>query len=259
MPATSVIQVILAAWSGSPNQKMSEGIFADLCLPEAVEREALKELIVMEKVVLNAAKREVTGKKVGALRRQGQLPAVIYGHKIETTPIVLNAVEALPKLSTLTSSSTVTISLDGKEYPAMVREKQRDVMSKRLIHLDFQVISLTEKMRAKVRIEMTGTAPAVKAANAIILTGLTEIEVEAMPQELPERFVVDISGLTEIGESIRVQDIPKPDGVEFLTDPEEVVVIASAPKVEEFAAEAAAEEAEPELVGGGAKKEEAAE
>ena len=123
----------------------------------------------MEKVILKAIKRDVTGKKVGALRRQGKLPAVIYGHLIETTPIVLNAAEALPKLATLTSSSTLTISLDGKEYPALVREKQRDPVKKFLTHLDFLVISLTEKMRAKVSIELTGTAPAVKAANAVIL------------------------------------------------------------------------------------------
>ena len=116
----------------------------------------------MEKIILKATKRDVTGKKVGALRRQGKLPAVIYGHRIETTPIVLNAAEALPKLATLTSSSTLTISLDGKEYPALVREKQRDPIKKFLTHLDFQVISLTEKMRAKVRIELTGTAPAEK-------------------------------------------------------------------------------------------------
>ena len=196
----------------------------------------------MEKVILKATKRDVTGKKVGALRRQGKLPAVIYGHHIETTPIVLNAAEVLPKLATLTSSSTLTISLDGKEYPALVREKQREPIKKFVTHLDFLVISLTEKMRAKVSIELTGTAPAVKGANAIILAGLTELEVESLPQDLPERFVVDIAGLREIGDAIRVQDIPQPDGVEILSVPEEVIVSASAPTVEKLVEEAVAEE-----------------
>ncbi len=210
----------------------------------------------MEKVVLKATKRDVTGKKVGALRRQGQLPAILYGHLIETTPIVFNAADTLPKLATLTSSSTLTINLDGKEYPARVREKQHDPVKRQLIHLDLQVISLTEKMRAKVGIELKGTAPAVKGANAVIHSSLTELEVESLPQNLPERFVVDISGLAEIGDSVRVQDIARADGVDILNGPEEVIVTASAPRGEEIVGEVASEETEPEVISGGSKKEE---
>lgn len=210
----------------------------------------------MEKVVLNATKRDLTGEKVGALRRQGKLPAIMYGHLIETTPIMLNVVEALSKLSTLTSSSTVTINLDGKDYPARVREKQRDPVKKNLTHLDLQVISLTEKMRARVSIELSGTAPAVKVANAVIHTSLTELEVESLPHDLPERFVVDLSGLAEIGDRIRVRDIARADGVDILNDPEEVIVFASAPKHEEFVEEEVdTEKTEPEVIGGGSKKE----
>ena len=138
----------------------------------------------MEKVVLKATKRDVIGKKVGALRRAGKLPAVLYGHRIETTAIMLDAHEGAQTLSRLTSSSLVTVDLDGKEYLALIKEKQRDFIKNRLIHLDFQVVSLTEKMRAKVGIELTGTAPAVKNFNAVIHTGLMALEVECMPQDL---------------------------------------------------------------------------
>lgn len=213
---------------------------------------------MIEKVVLKATRRDENGEKAGALRRQGKLPAVMYGHLIETTPITLNAAEVLPKLATLTSSSTVTINLDGKDYPARVREKQREPIKKHLTHLDLQVISLTEKMRAKVGIELAGTAPAVKVANAVIHSNLTELEVESLPHDLPERFVVDISSLAEIGDSIRVRDIARADEVNILNDPEEVIVLALAPKLEEFVEEAAAEQTEPEVIGGGSKKEEAA-
>lgn len=211
----------------------------------------------MEKITLNAVRREITGKQVNALRRQGKLPAVIYGHGIDSAPIVLDAATALPKLALLTQSTTVTISLDGKEYPAIVRDKQRDPVKKYLTHLDFQVLSLTEKMRAKVSVELSGTAPAEKAANAVILGGLNEIEVESLPQDLPERFLVDISGLTEIGDMIRVQDIPQPEGVTILTDPEEVIVTAAAPVTQRVEEEAAAEEAELEAPATGSEKEEA--
>ncbi len=188
----------------------------------------------MEKVVLKASKRSVTGKQVGALRRAGKLPAVLYGYRIESTPITLDAHETSLLLSRLTSSSLVTISLDGKEYPTLVREKQRHPVKSHLIHLDFQALSLTEKTYASVGIELTGTAPAVKNFDAVIVTGVTELEVEALPQDLPERVVVDISVLNEPGDSIHVRDIQLPGLVEILTDPDEVVVSATAAKVEEI-------------------------
>ena len=99
----------------------------------------------MEKVVLKASKREALGRQVGALRRAGKLPAVMYGHGIASTPITLEAHEAALKLSHVTSSSLMMIDLDGTEYPALVREKQRDYLKNRLVHVDFQVISMTRE------------------------------------------------------------------------------------------------------------------
>jgi large subunit ribosomal protein L25 len=201
----------------------------------------------MQKVVLKADKREVLGKKVGALRRAGKLPAVLYGHGIESTPIMLDAHEATLRLSHLTSSSLVMIGLEGQEYPALVREKQRDYIKNRLLHLDFQVISMTEKVTTKVGIELTGTAPVVKAMSSVIVTVLNELEIECMPGDLPARVVVDISGLAEIGDSIHVRDVVVSDKVKILDDPAETIVVASATR-EEKAAEAAPaeEEAAPE-------------
>jgi len=210
---------------------------------------------MMEKIVLKATKRDVVGKKVGALRRQGKLPAVLYGHRIETTPILLDAYEGSQTLSHLTSSTLVTIALDGMQYLAQVREKQREFIKNRLVHVDFQVVSLTEKMRTQVGIELTGMAPAVKNFNAVIQTGLTSMEVECMPQVLPERIVVDISGLAEIGDGVRVRDVVLSDQVKILTDPEEIIAIATAPRKEEISAEApVAEEAAPEEIEGGKKE-----
>jgi len=201
----------------------------------------------MEKIVLKATKRDVVGKKVGALRRQGKLPAVLYGHGIETTPILLDTYEGSQTLSHLTRSSLVTIDLDGKQCLAQVREKQRDIIKNRLVHVDFQIVSLTEKMRTKVGIELTGTAPAVKNFNALVHTVLSAVEVECMPQDLPKRIVVDISGLAEIGDSIHVRDVVLSDKVKILADLEEVIAIAAAPRKEEISEEApVAEEAAPE-------------
>lgn len=208
----------------------------------------------MEKVVLKATKRDLVGRQVGALRRQGKLPAVLYGHHIETTPILLDAYEGAQTLSYLTSSSLVTIDLDGKQFLAQVREKQRDYLKNRLVHVDFQVVSLTEKMHAKVGIELSGTAPAVKNFEAVIHTGLTALEVECIPEDMPPRIVVDISGLAELGDSVRVRDIILSDKVKILADPEEIIVVVTAPRKEEVSAEApVAEEAAPEENEGGKK------
>ena len=196
----------------------------------------------MEKVVLKATKREALGRKVGALRRAGKLPAVLYGHGVKSTPIMLDAHEATLRLSHLTSSSLVMVDLDGTEYPALVREKQRDYIKNRLLHLDFQVISMTEKVTTKVGIELTGTAPAVKAFNAVIITVLNELEVECMPQDLPARVVIDISGLTEVGAGIHVRDVVISDQVKILDDPAEMIVVATATREEKAVEEAPAEE-----------------
>jgi large subunit ribosomal protein L25 len=196
----------------------------------------------MQKVVLKATKREVLGKKVGALRRAGKLPAVLYGHGVKSTPIMLDAHEATLRLSHLTSSSLVMIELDGTVHPALVREKQRDYLKNRLLHLDFQVISMTEKVTTKVGIELTGTAPAVKEFSAVIVTVLNELEVECMPQDLPERVVIDISGLAEIGAGIHVRDVVISDQVKILDDPAEMIVVATATREEKVVEEAPAEE-----------------
>jgi large subunit ribosomal protein L25 len=202
----------------------------------------------MEKVVLKATQREALGKKAGALRRAGKLPAVLYGHGIESTPVTLEAHEAALKLSHVTSSSLMIIDLDGKEYPALVREKQRDYLKNRLLHVDFQVISMTEKVTTKVGIELTGTAPAVKEFSAVIVTVLNELEVECMPQDLPARVVIDISGLTEVGAGIHVRDVVISDKVKILDDPAEMIVVASATREEKVVVEEAPaeEEAAPE-------------
>ena len=215
----------------------------------------------MEKVVLKATRRNVTGKQVKALRRQGRLPAVIYGHSFEPIAISLDEHESSLVIPGLSSSTIVNIDLDGETHAALVREKQRDYISNRLLHVDFQAISLTEKIRTMVQIETHGQAPAVKDFNAVIVTSLSQVEVEALPNDLPERLVVDISALKQIGDTIYVRDLPIADNVTLLTDRDEIVVVATSAAPEEVEEAPAAEEAaaEPEVIERGKKEEEEAE
>ena len=198
----------------------------------------------MEKVVIQAEKRLVTGKQVKALRREGKLPAVIYGYGIDPISIVLDTRSASRILAKASSSTLVTIELAGTQYPTLVREKQLDFIRNSLIHVDFLAVSMTEKITASVGVHITGEAPAVKDFGAILVTGLTELEVECLATDLPERFTIDVSGLTEISSGVYVKDIVPPPNVEILSDPEEVLVVATAMAAEEE------EEAEEELLEG---------
>jgi len=209
----------------------------------------------MDKIVLKATRRNVTGKQVKALRRQGRLPAVMYGHKVDPVSISLDNHESSLILPKVSSSTIVTIDLEGEQHAALVRERQKDPVKGTLVHVDFQVISLTEKIRAAVRIEVHGLSPAVKDYNAVIVNNLTEIEVEALPGDLPERIVVDAGKLAQVGDAIYVRDLPVSDKVEVLTDVDEIVVVATGAAPEEVEEAEGEAMAEPEVIERGKKEE----
>mgnify|MGYP006352162891 FL=1 len=214
----------------------------------------------MDKIVLKAEKRDVTGKQVKALRRAGQLPAVIYGRHVDPIAISLEAHTASLVFSKLTSSTLVTLDVDGTEYTAIVREKQRNFIKGNLTHVDFLALDLTEKIRTSVRLTFVGVAPAVKDYSAVLVHRMDALEVECLPADLPERITVDISVIKEIGNNIHVRDIPLPENIVVLDDVDDVVIIATVVKEEasDIAAAAVpgAEAAAPDLSVERGKKEE---
>jgi large subunit ribosomal protein L25 len=210
----------------------------------------------MERTVLHAKVRTVTGKKVSQLRRDGKLPAIIYGHNFEPTAIIFEARETQRLLSGITGSSLVLIELNGKEHLTLVRERQKDFIRGNLLHVDFQAVSQTEKINVSVGVELVGIAPAVKDFNGVIVTGLDKLEVECLPQYLPERFVVDITRLLKIGDSIIVRDIPVSENVVILEDTDEMLVLITAPAKEEVeVVEEVVAVEEPEVIEKGKKEE----
>lgn len=219
----------------------------------------------MEKVVIKASKRDVRGKQVRAMRQAGKLPGVIYGRHTEPVNITMDARSVGATLSKVGSSSLVTIDVDGKEYPVLVRERQRNYIKGNLIHVDFLAVSLTEKIKAEVRIELTGMSLAVKDSDAVLVTGLHTLSVECLPADLPEHVTVDISSLVKVGDSIHVRDVSLGDKVRILDNEDDMIVNATYAKIEVEAPVAAVEGvvvpevegAEPELSVERGKKEEA--
>lgn len=182
----------------------------------------------MDKIVIEATKREVTGKKVKTLRREGKLPAVLYGYGIDSIPVELNHKAVGRVLANAESSSLVMVNVDGTEYPTLVREKQWNYIQRSLLHVDFQVVSMTEKIASQVRIEVIGEAGAVSAFDAVLINGLTELEVEALPADLPESIVVDVSTLANVGDGIFVRDIVVGSEITMLSDPDSMIAMATA-------------------------------
>ncbi|MBK6794467.1 MAG: 50S ribosomal protein L25 [Anaerolineales bacterium] len=205
----------------------------------------------MEKIVLKATKRDVIGKQVKAMRREGKLPGVIYGRHLEPISIALDSHSAGLALAKVSASSLVTLDVDGTEYPALVRERQRDYIKGVLTHVDFLAVDMNEKLRTSVGLAFVGVSAAVKDYNGILVHNLERLEVECLPGDLPERINVDIAMLKQIGDIIRVRDLAVSDKVRILADPEETIAVVTITKEETpggaAGAEGAAEAASPEL------------
>jgi len=208
----------------------------------------------MEKLLLKAQPRDVIGKQVKALRRQGRLPAVLYGRSLEPIPVSFDFREANRILPGITSSHLIVIDVNGEEHTALVREKQFHPVQGKLVHVDFMVVLMTERLRANVSIQVEGESPAVENLDGVMVTGLEEIDVECLPQYLPERIYVDISSLDEIGSAIYVRDLQLDANVRVLTDAGEMLVLITAPEVEEEPVEEGT--IEPEVIEKGKKEEE---
>ena len=208
--------------------------------------------MAQEEVIITAQKRTVKGKQVKALRRAGILPGVIYGRHLEAFPIQMAAHEASLKLGKLTSSSLVTIDVEGEKHTVIVRDRQRDPIYGRLIHVDFLAVSLTETLRTTVEVVLVGEAPVSKLADVVILHNLYELEIECLPKDLPAKIEVDLSSLRTVEDNITVADLKLGDKINVLTDPEEVIVSVSYAE-EEAAAETEAVE-EPEVLEKGKKE-----
>lgn len=207
---------------------------------------------------LTVKPREIVGKKVRALRREGLVPAELYGHGLKNLHLSVPMKEFNKVLKEAGTTTVVTLVLNTEKKPAIIHEVKRDYLSGEIEHVDFYQVRMDEKMKAKVPVEFVGEAPAIKAFGAIINKSMAEIEVEALPQNLPHSLVVDLSVLDELHKSVYVRDIAVPKGVEILVDPETAVATAT-PPVEEEVVEVPVDVAEVKVESEEKKAERAAE
>jgi len=216
--------------------------------------------------LIRAERRKVLGKNACyRLRRQGLVPAILYGPGIENIPLVLNKKDVFSILKSETGERTIfRLALDGEERNVMIKELQVDPVTDELLHVDLFQIAMDKPIRVSVPVLLQGEAIGVKTQGGLVDFITREVEIECLPQFIPDHIVVDISGL-HVHQSIKVADLTPPPGIKIIDDPETVIVTIGLPEAEEVAV-APAEEAvvaeapEPEVIRKErAKKEEEAE
>lgn len=188
-----------------------------------------------EKIKLTVEKRKVTGRKVKALRQQGILPANIYGKKEKSLAVQLEAKSFLPVFKEAGETSLIELKVaDEKEArPVLIHNVQFHPVEEAPLHVDFYQVDLKEKVTTKVPVELIGESPAIKDKIGILIQPLSEVEVEALPADLPEKIEVDISELKAVGETVLVGSVKVSEGVKILTDEKEVLVKIEPPAKEE--------------------------
>ncbi len=194
---------------------------------------------------LEVKKREVLGKKVRTLRNQGLIPAELYGHGVANLHLSVNLKDFEKVYREAGENTVVSVKIDGQTKPTLIHDVTVNPITKKIGSVDFREVKMDEIIKIPVPVELTGESPAIRDLHGILVKIMDEIEVEALPNDIPSEIKVDISSINELGGSIYVKDLPQSSKFKFAVDPETVIVTVSEPTVEE---EAPAAELTPESV-----------
>jgi len=199
----------------------------------------------MEQIELQATTREMFGKKVRFLRRQGIIPIHLFGHNVESVALQCDAAQLQRVLAQAGKTRLINLKLDRAKRPrnVVVREVQRDLRTGGLLHVDFYQLRMAEKIKVDVPIVLVGEAPALKSKENTLSQELNSLTVECLPKQIPANVGVDLSPLTEAGQAIRVKDLVLDEEVTILSNPEVLVVKVSLRPREKVVEEVVAEEA----------------
>lgn len=201
----------------------------------------------MKKHVIKVTKREVFGKKLKKLRKSGILPANIYGKGVKSTAVELPLEEFEEIYKETGETGLIDLELGTEKRPVLIHNVQLDYLTQQPVHADFFQVNLKEKVKTMVPVILTGEPKAVLDKLGLLLQTLSEIEVEALPTDLPEKIEVDVTHLALVNDQIIVSEIKKPTGVEVFTDGTQVIAkiseLVSKETEAELAAEAAAAQA----------------
>ena len=187
----------------------------------------------MADYTLKAEPREETGKQVGRLRRDGKVPAVLYGHGVKPRNLTLTRGELERVYHKAGGSTVVGIKLEKGEENALIQEVQHDPRTGRYLHADLYRVRMDEKIKATVPLAFEGIAPAVRELDGTLLTNLNEVEVECLPGDLPSEITVDVGTLKTFEDSITIADLKVPAGVDIHAEEDASVATVTPPRTQE--------------------------
>lgn len=189
---------------------------------------------MVDVIELAAQTREARGKQVKAVRAEGNVPAVIYGHGIESQSLSVGQRSLTKVFGEAGSNKMVSLSVDdGKPYNVMIHDVQTDSRTGQILHADFYKVKMNEKIKAEIPLHFTGESTAVYKLEGSLIQGLSTVEVEALPANLPESIEVDITVLDDFDKTIHVSDLTIPGNVELLTDETELIAKVEPPRSDE--------------------------
>lgn len=192
----------------------------------------------MKKHTLTADKRDIKASKPAVLRREGSVPATVYGKKVESVSLSMKLSDFVRVYGEAKETGLIELHVGSSVHPVLIHHVQRDPVKDVILHVEFHQVDLKEKVHANIPLVLVGEAPAVAQKLGVVLSLLSEVEVEALPTDLPEKLEVDISHLSAVDEELKVSDIHMPSAVTLLTDG--TVVVA---KIGELVSKAAEEQA----------------
>ncbi len=191
-------------------------------------------------VTLDAQTRKVTGRKVKTLRKQGVVPGNIYGKSVISEAVSVNEKEFLSAFKKVGETGILTLKVGKTTRPVLVHNIQAHAVTGKPLHVDFMQVNLKEKITAQVPVELVGESPAQKSGLGTVVLLLDELEVESLPTNIPEKFVIDAAKLTEVDQVVKVSDLDyDKDKVEIKAEAEEIVVKVEPPQKEEVVVVAA--------------------
>lgn len=178
-----------------------------------------------KKIELRVEKRKIFGRKVKNLRQEGVLPANLYGKKVKSQALQLDLKSFLPIFQQVGETGVVHLQLkeDKEDHPVLIHNVQIDPVTDQLLHADFYQVSLKEKVTAEIPVELVGESLVIKEKRGVLIQSLLEVEVEALPTDLPDKFEIDISSLAEVNAAVMVKDLKVGEGVKILTDSQQIL------------------------------------
>ena len=183
---------------------------------------------------LKAQKREILGKQVKKIRKEGLVPAIIYGHKFKNISLKVNLSDFLIILKQAGESTIIKLEIEGdKTYDVLIHDILRDPVSEEVLHIDFYRIKADEAITTEIALIFENISAAVEDLGGILITNLRTIRVKALSKDLPHDIKVDISLLKNLNDHIKISDLPISEKVEVLANMDDVVALVKAPRTQE--------------------------